>query len=111
MRLFICSVEDMCMCSIRSLLFVALFASLNANAETLTVTDSQSIQATIKRARAGDTINVMPGLYKESIYIDKDNIRLSGVIQGDRWPVLDGENTRSDGILVAGHGVTIENLH
>jgi parallel beta-helix repeat protein len=90
--------------------FVAL-TSLSANAEILTVSESQSIQAAVNRAKPGDTIRVMPGLYKETVYIDKDNIRLSGVIQGDRWPVLDGENTRNDGVLVSGHNVTVENLN
>jgi parallel beta-helix repeat protein len=81
-----------------------------ASADMLTVSDSQSIQAAIKRAKAGDTIHVMPGLYKESLYIDKDGIRLSGVIKNGKWPVLDGGNVLNDGILVAGHGVTIERL-
>src|ERR1700683_901106 len=95
----------------RSLAMLVALASLCANAEVLTVSESQSIQAAIKRANAGDTIRVMPGLYKKSLYIDKDNIRLSGVIEADHWPVLDGENTRSDGILVSGHNVTIENMN
>jgi parallel beta-helix repeat protein len=99
------------MLTTRSLFAVALVASLSVNAETLTVTNSQSIQDAIKRGKSGDTIRVMPGTYKESIYIDKDNIRLSGVIEGDRWPTLDGENTLSDGVLVSGHNVTIENLY
>jgi parallel beta-helix repeat protein len=50
----------------------------------------------------------MPGLYRESLYIDKDNIRLSGVIKDGKWPILDGENVLNDGILVAGHNVTIQ---
>jgi parallel beta-helix repeat protein len=95
----------------RSLAALVALTSFCANAEVLTVPESQSIQAVIKRANAGDTIRVMPGLYKESLYIDKDNIRLSGVIEADHWPVLDGENTRSDGILVSGHNVTIENMY
>jgi parallel beta-helix repeat protein len=96
---------------IRSLVALVALTSLSANAEVLTVPESQSIQAVVKRASAGDTIRVMPGLYKESVYIDKDNIRLSGVIEGDRWPTLDGENTRNDGILVSGHNVIVENLY
>ena len=67
------------MYSIRVLVLLALLASLNGNAETLSVAESQSIQAAINRAKAGDTIKVMPGIYTESVYIDKDDIRLSGV--------------------------------
>jgi parallel beta-helix repeat protein len=99
------------MISARSLVAFIALASLSANAEILTVSDSQSIQAMVKRAKPGDTIRVMPGLYKETVYIDKDDIRLSGVIEGGRWPVLDGENTRGDGVLVSGHNVTVENLN
>lgn len=81
------------------------------NAATLTVTESESIQAAVKRARSGDTIRVMPGVYKESVYIDKDGIHLLGVVERDRWPTLDGDNTKNDGILVSGHNVTIERLY
>jgi parallel beta-helix repeat protein len=88
---------------------VALVVLANrARAEVITVAQRQSIQAAIKRAKAGDTIRVMPGRYKESLYIDKDGVRLSGVIEDGRWPVLDGENVLNDGILVAGHDVTVE---
>jgi parallel beta-helix repeat protein len=100
------------MITIRPLaVLAALIFFSSAHAEVLTVTDSQSIQAAIKRAKAGDTIKVMPGIYKESVYIDKDNIRFSGVIEGDRWPTLEGDNTRNDGILVSGHNVIIENFY
>jgi parallel beta-helix repeat protein len=80
-------------------------------ADVITVSAPQSIQSAIKRASPGDTIKVTPGTYKESLYIDKDNIRLSGVIKDGNWPTLDGENVLNDGILVAGHGVTIEHMH
>lgn len=96
---------------IRLVAALAGFICSATHAEVLTVTDSQSIQAAIKRANAGDTIKVMPGIYKESVYIDKDNIRFSGVIEGDRWPTLEGDNTRNDGILVSGHNVVVENFY
>ncbi|MGO9995966.1 MAG: NosD domain-containing protein [Steroidobacteraceae bacterium] len=94
-----------------SIVILSVLASLSAGAETIVVKDTQSIQAAIKKAHPGDTVQVMPGLYKETVYIDKDNIRLTGVIDHGQWPVMDGENTRSDGVLVSGHGVTVENLH
>jgi parallel beta-helix repeat protein len=93
------------------LLVITLLAIANgARAEEITVSASQSIQSAIQRAHAGDTIRDAPGLYKESIYIDKDGIRLSGVIKTGKWPILDGDNSLNDGILVAGHNVTIEHF-
>jgi len=75
------------------------------------VKNGELIQDVIRKAVAGDVIKVMPGTYKETIYIDKENITLSGVIVKGERPLLDGENTRNDGILAAGHGVIIENFH
>ena len=42
-------------------------------------------------AQPGDTIQVMPGIYSETVYIDKDDIHLVGVIEAGeratlRWP-------------------------
>ena len=53
----------------------------------------------------------MPGTYKETVYIDKDNITLSGVIEEGRYAVLEGEGLRNDAVLYSGNGVTIENLY
>jgi parallel beta-helix repeat protein len=93
-----------------SLLMALSVVLSSAYAEVITVSQPQSIQAAIKRAKGGDVVRVMPGVYKESLYIDKDGIRLSGVIRDGKWPVLDGENVLNDGILVAGHGVTVEHF-
>ncbi len=79
-------------------------------AATLTVAEGESIRAAVVRAQPGDTIRVLPGTYRETVFIDKDNIHLQGVVQAGRWPVLDGEGRLSDGILAAGHGVTIERM-
>ena len=86
-----------------------LFAGL-APAATLTVKTGESIQAAVGRANAGDRIEVMPGTYRETVFIDKDRIDLRGIIVGGKWPVLDGEGQLNDGILTSGHGVTIENM-
>jgi len=81
------------------------------SAAVLTVEEGQSIQDAVRRAAPGDTIRVRPGTYRETVFIDKDGITLSGLIEHGRWPVLDGEDTLNDGILAAGHGVIIERLH
>jgi parallel beta-helix repeat protein len=79
--------------------------------ELILVKDGESIQAAVKSASPGAVIKVMPGTYKETVYIDKDNITLSGVIEQGRYPVLEGEEFRNDAILYSGNGVTIENFY
>ena len=76
----------------------------------LEVKDGQSIQEAVGRAEPGDLIRVYPGVYKETVYIDKDNITLQGVIRNSEWPVLDGGGTLNDGILYSGNGILIENF-
>jgi parallel beta-helix repeat protein len=93
------------------LAFAALaLAAAAAPAATLTVKAGESIQAAVKRAAAGDRIEVEPGLYKETVFIDKDRIELRGVVRDGAWPVLDGESQLNDGVLVSGHGVSVERL-
>ncbi len=74
------------------------------------VKEGQSIQDAILKAQPGDTVQVMPGTYRETTYIDKDDITLLGVIQGQAWPTLDGEGKRNDAVLYSGNGVRVENL-
>ena len=79
--------------------------------ELIVVNDGESIQAAVKAASPGAVIKVMPGTYKETVYIDKDNITLSGVIEQGKYPVLEGEGMRNDAVLYSGNGVTVENLY
>ena len=79
--------------------------------ELIVVRDGESIQDAVVAASPGAVIKVMPGTYKETVYIDKDNITLSGVIEQGKYPVLEGEGLRNDAILYSGNGVTIENLY
>ena len=85
-------------------------AAATAPAATLTVKAGESIQAAVKRAAPGDRIEVEPGLYKETVFIDKDGIELRGVVRDGAWPVLDGASQLNDGVLVSGHGVSVERL-
>jgi len=91
-------------------LWLTADASVNVWGATLTVTHPQSIQAAISRAQRGDTVRVLPGTYHETIFIDKDDIRLQGVVDQGKWPILDGEGKLNDGILASGHGVIIEGM-
>jgi parallel beta-helix repeat protein len=74
------------------------------------VKEGESIQEAVKSAQPGTTIQVMPGTYRETVYIDKYGIRLIGVIQEGRRAVLDGENKLNDAILYSGNNVVIENF-
>ena len=74
------------------------------------VKEGQSIQETVGLANPGDTILVYPGTYRETVYIDKDKIRLSGVIQKGQWPTLEGDRKLNDAVLYSGNGITVENL-
>ncbi len=87
-----------------------LAASIQASAKVLEVKDGQSIQAAVKKAQPGDTIKVFPATYKETVYIDKDNITISGVRIKGEWPVMDGEKKLNDAVLYSGHGITVEQL-
>jgi parallel beta-helix repeat protein len=74
------------------------------------VQDGASIQEAVKNADPGTTIQVMPGTYNETVYIDKDGIRLIGVIDKGRRAVLDGEGTLNDAILYSGNNIVVENF-
>jgi parallel beta-helix repeat protein len=83
------------------------------NAETgsvIDVKDGQSIQGAVTRANPGDMIRVYPGTYKETVYIDKDNITLQGIIEEGNWPTLNGEKELNDAFLYSGNGILIENF-
>ena len=74
------------------------------------VKNGESIQAAIKAAPAGTIVRVMPGTYHETVYIDKDDIRIVGVIEEGRRAVLDGEKKLNDAILYSGNNFVAENL-
>ena len=78
--------------------------------EVIVVHDGESIQDAVKEARPGTTIRVMPGTYNETVYIDKDGIRLIGVIEEGERAVLDGEGRLNDAILYSGNNVVVENF-
>ncbi|MCG3165384.1 MAG: hypothetical protein POELPBGB_01147 [Bacteroidia bacterium] len=74
------------------------------------VKPGQLIQDAINKAQSGYLIRVYPGTYKETVYIDKDNIYLQGIIREGQWPILEGEKTRNDAILYSGNNMVIENF-
>ncbi|QEQ97222.1 parallel beta-helix domain-containing protein [Neptunomonas concharum] len=81
---------------------VAMVASTTHSAE-LRVYADQRIQDAVKQAQPGDTILVEPGLYHETVYIDKPNITLKGEIIDNQYATLDGKGILNDGIISSGH--------
>ena len=81
-----------------------------ATDRSVVVRDGESILQAVKTAEPGTTIRVMPGTYHETVYIDKDDIRIIGVIEAGRRPVLDGQKKLNDAILYSGNNFVVENL-
>jgi parallel beta-helix repeat protein len=74
------------------------------------VRNGDSIQAAVAVAESGDVIRIFPGTYHETVYIDKDDIILSGVVIEGAWPVMEGETKLNDAVLYSGNDITVENL-
>jgi parallel beta-helix repeat protein len=74
------------------------------------VRDGDSIQAAVAAAQSGDVVRIFPGSYSETVYIDKDNIVISGVVINNQWPVMEGNKQLNDAVLYSGNDITIENL-
>jgi len=85
-------------------------AGSSAGFAVVVVEDGQSIQAAVTAASPRTIIQVMPGTYNETVYIDKDDIRIIGVIQEGRRATLDGQGTMNDAILYSGNNIVIEGL-
>ncbi|MBC3765526.1 parallel beta-helix domain-containing protein [Neptunicella marina] len=78
--------------------------------QTLVVKPGSLIMDAVKSASPGDTIQIMPGTYHETVYIDKDDIRIIGVIEQGKRAVLDGQKKLNDAILYSGNNIVVENL-
>lgn len=71
--------------------------------------DAATIQAAVDRARPGDLVLVSPGVYREAVTIETDDVVLRGLDRNRT--ILDGEFQREDGVKVVGAGgVVVENL-
>ena len=84
---------------------------LGAHAATYTVSEGNSIQAALDKAKPGDTVQVLIGEYNESVTIEKEGVTLLGMAyQGDR-PILVGRGEFENlerAVSVAADNVTVE---
>ncbi len=80
----------------------------SATGKIIEVKNGDRIQDAVMEARPGDLIRVFPGTYKETVYVDKDNISFQGVVKGDEWPTLEGERKLNDAFLYSGNNISIE---
>jgi len=92
----------------QALLVTLLLGQSALQAAILDVTEGDSIQAAVEAAQPGDTIRVHPGVYRETVYVDKDDITLSGVVVDGEWPNLEGDKQLNDAILYSGNGFSVE---
>ena len=71
---------------------------------TVRVGPNESLQQAVDRSGPGDTIEVPYAIYHESVVLDWSDVTLIGIPNenGD-WPVIDGEGTRSDGVIASGN--------
>jgi len=71
---------------------------------TVRVGPNETLQQAIDRSGPGDTIEVPYGIYHEAVVLDWSDQKLIG-IPNDKgeWPILDGEGTRSDGVIASGN--------
>jgi parallel beta-helix repeat protein len=74
------------------------------------INPGQSIQAALDRAIPGDTIEVHPGAYHETLLVDVDSITIRGLTENNQRPILDGQNKLTDAVITSSHNFTIENL-
>jgi parallel beta-helix repeat protein len=79
--------------------------------QTITVKPGESIQAAIDRAHNGDRIEIFPGVYHQSVMIDKSGLTLAGVqVNGER-PVFDGQNKLTDAVQGSADHFLMQGFH
>ena len=71
--------------------------------------DVATIQGAVDKAKPGDLILIQPGVYKEAVTVETENLTIRGIDRNTT--ILDGSFELNNGIKVVGaNGVAIENL-
>ncbi|MEJ5253807.1 MAG: hypothetical protein WHS89_00505 [Acidimicrobiales bacterium] len=70
--------------------------------------DFPTIQAAVDAAKPGDLVLIAPGVYREGVVVQTENIVIRGLDRNE--VIIDGEFTRDNGIKVFADGVAVENL-
>ncbi len=75
---------------------------------TLRVMPGQSIQAALDRSQFGDRVEVMPGVYHQTVAMDRDGIEVAGLVVNGERAVLDGQNALADAVQGTGNDCALE---
>ena len=87
-------------------------SALERNGKSMRVHSGGSIQDAVNNATSGTTIIVEPGIYKESIRVNKPDIQIIGLSNGRKEIIIENPGTEEDGIDVTteGDGFVLKNV-
>lgn len=81
----------------------------NSESEVLLVPEKYpTIQAAVDKAKDGDLVLISPGVYREGVKVNKDQIVIRGLDRNE--VIIDGGDELINGFEVSGDSVAIENL-
>ncbi len=83
-------------------------AAHNRAAATFTVRPGQSIQAAVDRCAPGDRVEVEPGVYRQTVAIDRDGVTLVGLNRDGQRAVLDGGGALADAVQSSADDLVVE---
>lgn len=81
------------------------------SAESVTISvpgNAATIQSAVDAAEPGDTVEISDGEYTETVAVTTDDLTIRGTDRNN--VVLNGEDVKSNGIVVTADGVQVENL-
>lgn len=78
------------------------------SAEIKVPEDHTTIQEAVDAAQPGDLILISPGVYKEGVTVETEDLVIRGLDRNE--VVVDGEFERENGIKILADGVAVENL-
>lgn len=69
-----------------------------------------SIQEAVDRVGRNGIVRIYPGVYHENVLVIHHGVRIEGVIQNGKRPILDGKNELPDAISALGNDFTVQGL-